>query len=99
MNEKKIIPDSIDEKLFTVKYRPDDKSHLSIINVEICKTCKKECTFFCPAGVYEWDETQQKLIIKYENCLECGACRIGCINQNISWEYPCGGYGVIFKNS
>ena len=99
MSEEKTIPENIDEKLSTIKYRPDEKSHLSVINQEKCKDCDKACTFFCPARVYEWDEIQQKLIIKYENCLECGACRIGCIIQNINWEYPNGGFGVIFKNS
>ena len=39
------------------------------------------------------------IIIKHENCLECGACKIACPKNNIKWCYPESGHGVIFKNS
>lgn len=88
---------SIDKKLFTLKYNPDYKSHLKP-DFEKCKNCeKKVCTYICPAQVYEWDEETEKLIVNYENCLECGACRIACPLDAIEWEYPKGTKGVIFK--
>ena len=46
MSEEKTIPENIDKKLSTIKYRPDEKSHLSVINQEKCKDCDKACTFF-----------------------------------------------------
>ena len=70
----------LENKLYTVKYTPDTKSHLQPVQ-ECCRICKsKICTAICPAQVYEWDENAQKLIVNYENCLECGACRIACGN-------------------
>jgi ferredoxin like protein len=97
MSEVKRIPENIDDKLFTVKYKCDEKSHLKP-DQENCKKCKsKACTYFCPAHVYEWDEDQNKLLVGFENCLECGACRIGCEYQSIDWVYPCGSCGVSFK--
>ena len=63
MSVEKTTPGNIDEKLSTIKYKPDEKSHLSVINQDKCKDCNKACTFFCPARVYEWDESQQTLII------------------------------------
>ncbi|MED4227025.1 4Fe-4S ferredoxin, partial [Neobacillus cucumis] len=26
-----------------------------------------------------------------------GSCRIGCPYQNIKWEYPKGGHGIVFR--
>ena len=61
---------NLEDKLYTVKYNSDTVSHLKP-NQEHCKECEsKICTIICPAGVYEWDEEAQKLIVNYENCLE-----------------------------
>ena len=87
----------IENKLFTVKYAPDTQSHLLPVQ-ELCRRCdEKFCTTICPANVYEWDNLAQKLIVNYENCLECGACRIACQKCSIGWEYPKGTKGVTFK--
>lgn len=88
---------NIDKKLYTLKYSPDTKSHLKP-DKEKCKTCKtRNCTYICPAKVYEWNDENQELIINYENCLECGACRIACEKKAIDWQYPKGTKGVTFK--
>ena len=85
----------LDEKLYTVRYTPDTESHLLPVQ-ECCKICKsKICTVICPAGVYSWENN--KLIVNYENCLECGACRIACETSSLGWEYPKGNKGVTFK--
>lgn len=85
----------INLKLSKVKINSDEKSHLEVDN-EICKNCKlKICTKICPAKVYEWTNAQEKLIINYENCLECGACRIACEKKCLNWKYP--QKGVTFK--
>ena len=84
----------LENKLYTVKYTPDSVSHLKPVQ-EDCQKCEsKICTIICPDGVYEWDEESQKMIVNYENCLECGACRIACEN---CWEYPKGNKGVTVK--
>ncbi len=96
---KKLIPENIDDKLYTVKYNPDEKTHLHP-KQDDCVTCiKKTCTFICPANVYTWDIESNRVLVGYENCLECGACRIACEKQSLSWSYPKSGYGVIFKQS
>lgn len=86
---------ALEDKLYTVKYSPDATSHLKP-DVELCKKCKdKPCTFICPAGVYEWQDG--KMIVNFENCLECGACRICCPSKSLNWEYPKGTKGVTIK--
>ncbi|ACV62776.1 4Fe-4S ferredoxin iron-sulfur binding domain protein [Desulfofarcimen acetoxidans DSM 771] len=88
---------NIDDKLYLNRWKPDNRSHLIIIDAAICENrCPgKDCTVFCPARVYEWREG--RISVGYEGCLECGACRIACPNGNIWWSYPRGGYGVQFK--
>jgi ferredoxin like protein len=98
-SQNKGIPQNIDDKLFTVKYKPDSTSHLEP-DLDKCKECPtKICTYFCPAHVYDWDTEQHKLIVGYENCIECGACRVGCHFVSIEWRYPRASYGVTFKHS
>ncbi len=89
---------NIDDRLAKVKYVCDEESHLKV-NQKDCKNCKlKVCTYICPANVYEWNETENKITVNYENCLECGACRIACSEKSLEWQYPKGTNGVIYKN-
>lgn len=89
---------NLDDKLNKLKYNCDTVSHLKPYPAD-CLECKsKICCTICPAGVYEWDETNKKLIINFENCLECGACKIVCEKKCIKWEYPRSGKGVTFRH-
>ena len=82
--------------LYKVKYKTDDESHLAIKDQATCADCEdKPCVPRCPAEVYEWEH--DKLLVAYENCLECGVCKIVCPYDNIDWEYPRGGFGVVWK--
>lgn len=94
MSEEKI---NIEAKLYTVKYNADIYSHLQPVQA-CCKNCvSRACSIVCPAQVYEWDEVEERLIVNFENCLECGACRIACEDKSLGWEYPKGTKGVTFK--
>jgi ferredoxin like protein len=87
---------NIDDKLFLNNYKVDTESHLVIKDQGVCAKCtEKPCMDICPAHVYDWKDEQ--IIVSYEGCLECGACRIGCCFDNISWRYPRGGFGVQFR--
>ena len=56
-----------------------------------------DCTTVCPAKVYEWEADHKKIVVNYENCIECGACRMLCPYDNIACEWPRGGFGVQYK--
>lgn len=90
---------SVEEKLGTLTFKNDHQSHIQIADPKVCATqCKdKPCTTICPAKVYDWDESSQKIILGYENCIECGAARMLCPFNNIKWEMPRGGFGVAYK--
>lgn len=95
--DTKLNPSNVDDKLFKVKYVPDEEPHLKPDQLK-CQKCESRiCTYICPAHVYEWDEDCERLIIGHENCLECGACRIACEQKCIEWQYPKGTKGVTFK--
>ena len=92
---KKLIQD----KLATVKYSCSNKTHL-VVNQKKCLKCKeKTCTFICPANVYSVDEVTKETLVQYENCLECGSCRIVCPHGVVDWQPPKSGCGVVYKNS
>ncbi len=89
---------NINEKLSALKYNKGEKSHLTVDN-DVCMRCKdKCCTYICPAEVYQWNKEKCIMNVRYENCLECGACKIACSKKNIAWVYPDAGFGVKFKN-
>jgi electron-transferring-flavoprotein dehydrogenase len=75
-------------------------AHLLVHDLEICATrCAMEfgnpCTRFCPAGVYEWVESEGNAGLKLNpsNCLHCKACDIMDPYRNITWVPPEGGGG------
>ncbi|WND02006.1 electron transfer flavoprotein-ubiquinone oxidoreductase [Temperatibacter marinus] len=56
---------------------------------------------FCPAGVYEYLESEEegmKLQINAQNCVHCKTCDIKDITQNINWVVPEGGGGPNYPN-
>ena len=90
---------NVEEKLGLLTYKNDHQSHISIASPKPCaEQCTgKPCTTVCPAMVYTWEGEQKKITVSYENCIECGACRMLCPYDNIACEWPRGGFGVQYK--
>ncbi|WP_123538481.1 ferredoxin family protein [Halosimplex salinum] len=91
--------ESIEDRLYTVKYEDPGDSHLDVTIPGICaeKCVTTDCVKVCPADV--WREGEDGVPnIAYENCLECGSCRWACPHGNVEWEYPDTGAGVTYKN-
>ena len=87
---------TLEEKLFTLGFRPDEESHLHIKDPELCTQCEGHpCTTLCPVEAYKLEGDD--ITVSFEGCLECGSCRIGCPHDNIEWRYPRGGFGVTYK--
>jgi ferredoxin like protein len=88
---------NVEDKLFQNRYKVDHgHPHISIKKPEACVTCKDQpCTFVCPAGCYR-AEADKAVVLTTDGCMECGTCRVVC-TENVVWEYPRGGHGVLFK--
>lgn len=94
---------NIDELLGLVQYKADHQPHIKLKDANpdsspCANQCQdKPCTTVCPAKVYVWEEAQKKIIVNFENCIECGACRMLCPFDNVACEWPRGGFGVQYK--
>jgi ferredoxin like protein len=93
---------TVEDKLGLVDFKRSPQPHIQLVDsspnapcVDLCKD--RPCTTVCPAKVYEWDKAQQTILVAYENCIECGACRMICPFDNIRCEWPGNGYGVKYK--
>src|SRR3954447_4266608 len=85
------------------KHEEDQPAHLVVHDTNICATrCVKEfgnpCQFFCPANVYEIQETSEtpsgkQLHLNPSNCVHCKTCDIMDPYEIITWVPPEGGGG------
>jgi len=81
-----------------VEIKADGNPHISIRSDKPCEHCKdRPCTYYCPTGVFHWDEENKKIKVLYARCVECLACPFGCPQGNIEWHYPSGNAGVVYK--
>lgn len=87
----------IEKELYINKYNVDEhQAHIRVKDMEVCRNCQdKPCTYMCPAAVYVWE--QQQITVQYSGCLECGSCRFACPHENLDWNFPRGGFGVVLK--
>jgi ferredoxin like protein len=85
---------SMEDKLGLNKFTAFEKTHLKIKEGADPKVVEEKL-FICPAKVYELSDKGVP-IVSFENCLECGTCRVAAPDE-VDWEYPQGGYGVTYK--
>lgn len=88
---------SIPEKLGINKYELDEGHPHIQVNNEVCqKECgTKMCLFICPAAVYS--EHNGVVTADWAGCVECGTCKAACPSEALQWEYPRGGFGIIYR--
>lgn len=88
---------SVTEKLALNKYELDDGHPHIVVHNEVCEAeCKiRACLFVCPAEVYS--EQNGKIVADWAGCLECGTCTVACPPQALHWEYPRGGFGILYR--
>ena len=87
----------LDEKLGSVTFLPGPEPHI-LLSPEVCAQCRidRVCLTICPAGNFRLDESTGVVSVSTESCMECGACRIVCSEDAITWRWPRGGFGVCY---
>ena len=92
-------PLSLEEKLFTVRRKDLREPHIRL-DLQLCREClNRICTYVCPAQVYVWNDAEKRIDVSYENCLECGTCRVACGMEAIEWSNPMWGAGISYRDS
>jgi len=90
---------SLDARLGIDKYEIDEQNSHIKVDHSRCQDCaSRPCLTVCPAAVYLW--VDEKVAVRYENCLECGTCQIACDtggNGAIDWQPPQGGFGIVYR--
>lgn len=87
---------NIKAKLGLDTIKADTQKHISV-DQEICKGCTERwCLYVCPAKVYTLNKDGE-IELDLDGCLECGTCKIACVRDSVTWDYPRGGFGVQYK--
>lgn len=88
----------VEEKLYNNRYMVDEgRPHIAIKASGKPSKALKSLVNVCPAGCYS-EEEDGSVAITPDGCLECGTCRIICASTGeLEWNYPRGGYGILFK--
>ena len=78
---KERVKETVEEKLGTLTWKKSPDTHIILKKNDADAPCvdkcpDKPCESVCPAKVYEWEADHKKIIVNYENCIECGACRM-----------------------
>ena len=88
----------VEEKLYQNRYVVDSgRAHIRVISREKPSANLMALTKVCPAGCYSLNEAGM-VECAPDGCFECGTCRLLCeASGEVEWNYPRGGYGVLFK--
>jgi ferredoxin like protein len=87
---------SVNDKLIRTRFVVDSGNPHITVDTSVCSECLEgACLIVCPGQCFE--KEQKKLTFSWENCIECGSCRVVCPRDAISWNYPRGGFGVCFR--
>jgi len=71
----------------------DKERHIEILDEKSLP--KKQLLLLCPMRCYV--EEEGRLVMHYEECVECGLCRILSNPKSLRWDLPRGGMGIRYR--
>jgi electron transfer flavoprotein-quinone oxidoreductase len=97
MTERRYQEAAFDDVMSTVEFRVAPRPHITV-DTEVCRSCStKACVYACPANLFVPTD-EGGILFNYEQCFECGTCYQVCDAEGaITWTYPDGGHGVVFR--
>jgi ferredoxin like protein len=95
-----VRPDvAFEDRMAEVEFRVADQAHI-VVDSDVCRSCTtKACVTACPANLFV-PTSDGGVLFNYEQCFECGTCYLVCNSEGaLTWSYPEGGHGVVFRRS
>ena len=88
----------VEDRLFNNRYVVDSgRPHIKVKPHTTPSQALLALMRICPAHCYDLNDRGQ-VEVTSDGCLECGTCRVICTEfRNVEWDYPRGGYGILFK--
>jgi ferredoxin like protein len=88
-----------EELIGTTEFEVHERAHI-VVDGSVCRDCStRDCVVACPANLFV-PTADGGILFNYEQCFECGTCYLVCNREGaISWSYPEGGFGVVFRRS
>ena len=98
-NEAIEWPVAFDDVIATTRFDVAEQAHI-VVDADVCRDCStRDCVVACPAKLFV-PTADGGILFNYEQCFECGTCYLVCNEEGaISWSYPEGGHGVVFRRS
>ena len=89
---------SVTERLAGNLYETDEEESHIEVNQEIARATGtgKLIVKVCPAHVYT-EEEDGTISVEYAACLECGTCLAVAAPGALTWHYPRGSMGIVFR--
>lgn len=90
---------SFEDRIGTAEFRVHERAHI-VVDGDVCRGCTTQaCVVACPARLFV-PTSDGGILFNYEQCFECGTCYLVCNEEGaISWTYPEGGHGVVFRRT
>ena len=90
---------SFEELIGSTRFDVHERAHI-VVDGDSCRGCTtRACVVACPAKLFV-PTADGGILFNYEQCFECGTCYLVCNTEGaISWQYPDGGHGVVFRRS
>ena len=90
---------SFSDRMETTEFKVSDTPHI-VVDGKVCADCStRDCVVACPADLFV-PTSDGGIVFNYEQCFECGTCYLVCNREGaISWSYPDGGHGVVFRRT
>jgi len=90
---------SFEDLIGTTRFDIHERAHITVDDT-ICAGCTTQaCVVACPANLFV-PTSDGGILFNYEQCFECGTCYLVCNEEGaITWTYPEGGHGVVFKRT
>ncbi len=87
------------ETMAATEFRVHSQAHI-VVDGAVCADCTtRHCIVACPANLFV-PTTDGGIVFNYEQCFECGTCYLVCNHEGaITWNYPAGGHGVVFRRT